>query len=74
MNLLLSPTSSRWTSALLLPAALVALAPALGYDRAAELAKEAHATGRTVREICMERKVLPTRVLDDLLDARKMTG
>ncbi len=55
-------------------AMVTALAPALGYDRAAELAKEAHATGRTVREICMERKVLPTRVLDDLLDARKMTG
>ena len=30
MNLLLSPTSSRWTSALMLPAALVALAPTLG--------------------------------------------
>ncbi|MEW5765694.1 MAG: class II fumarate hydratase [Acidobacteriota bacterium] len=55
-------------------AMVTALAPVIGYDLAAELAKEAHATGRTVREICMERKVLPAHVLDDLLDARKMTG
>ncbi|MEW6757923.1 MAG: aspartate ammonia-lyase, partial [Acidobacteriota bacterium] len=55
-------------------AMVTALAPALGYDRAAELAKEAYATGRTVRELCIERKILPSRVLEEILDARKMTG
>jgi fumarate hydratase class II len=50
-----------------------ALAPALGYDQAAKIAKEAHATGRTVREVALERKVLSRAKLDALLDPAKMT-
>jgi len=50
-----------------------ALAPKIGYDKAAALAKEAMATGRTLREIALERKVLPPKELDELLDYRKMT-
>jgi fumarate hydratase, class II len=49
-------------------AMVTSLAPKIGYDRAAEIAKESARTGRTVREICLEKKVLPemelTRVLD----------
>jgi fumarate hydratase class II len=50
-----------------------ALAPKIGYDQAAALAKEALATGRTLREIALERKVLPPTELDEILDYRKMT-
>jgi fumarate hydratase class II len=48
-----------------------ALAPRIGYDAAAALAKEAAATGRTLREVARERKVLPDAELADLLDPRK---
>jgi fumarate hydratase, class II len=51
-----------------------ALAPALGYDRAAEIAKEALKSNRSVREVAQEWKVLPERELDELLDVRRMTA
>ncbi|MCU0728364.1 MAG: lyase family protein, partial [Planctomycetes bacterium] len=51
-------------------ATLTALLPSIGYDRAAEVAKEAHRSGRTVREVCIELRVLPTEGLDALLDPR----
>ena len=50
-----------------------ALVPALGYDRATEIAKEAHASGRTVRQVCTDQNVLPEEVLDRLLNPRRMT-
>lgn len=50
------------------------LAPEIGYDAAAAIAKEAYSTGKTVREICKQRKVLPLDKLEEILDARKMTG
>jgi len=53
---------------------VTALAPAIGYDAAAAIAKEAHETGKTVREVCRERNVLPEAELADLLDPRKQTG
>ena len=48
-----------------------ALAPRIGYAAAAALAKEAAATGRTLREVARERKVLPDAELAALLDPRK---
>lgn len=50
-----------------------ALAPAIGYDAAASISKEAFQTGRTVREIARARAILPPEELDRLLDARAMT-
>ncbi len=50
-----------------------ALAPALGYDRAAELAKEAARTNRGVREVAKAAKVLPDATIDALLDPAAMT-
>ncbi len=50
-----------------------ALAPHIGYDKAAEISKEAYRSGRTVREVAIEHEVLPESELDELLDARKMT-
>ena len=49
-----------------------ALAPEIGYDAAAALAKEAFRSGRTIRELAMERGIAPER-LDDLLDPAAMT-
>ena len=49
-----------------------ALAPEIGYDAAAALAKEAFKTGRTIRELATERGIAPDR-LDDLLDPAAMT-
>jgi len=54
-------------------AMVTALAPRIGYDRAAEIAKESMATGRTVRQICEERRVLPPDELASALDARAQT-
>ena len=41
--------------------------------RAAALAKEAMASGRTVREVALEKKVLPREELDAILDPWRMT-
>src|SRR5947209_6638306 len=50
-----------------------ALAPAIGYDAAAGIAKEALASGRTIREIAQERSNLPPGELSRLLDPARMT-
>ena len=50
-----------------------ALAPEIGYDAAAQIAKESFASGKTVRQIAQERKVLPEERLNELLDPRRMT-
>jgi len=49
-----------------------ALAPEIGYDAAATLAKEAFKTGRTIRELAVERGIAAGR-LDELLDPASMT-
>ena len=54
-------------------AMVTSLAPVIGYDRAAEIAKEAFKTGRTVREICQEQEVLPADELAAVLDPLSMT-
>jgi len=51
-----------------------ALAPVVGYDMAAEIAKEAHRTGRTVRAVALERKILPEEELERLLDPAGQAG
>jgi fumarate hydratase, class II len=50
-----------------------ALAPVVGYDKAAEISKEAYKTGKTIREVARENTDLSEEELDELLDARKMT-
>jgi fumarate hydratase class II len=52
---------------------VTALVPAIGYDIAAEISKEAFASGRSIREVALERKVLPEKELDEALDPAKMT-
>jgi fumarate hydratase class II len=46
-----------------------ALVPKIGYDRAAEVAKEAHETDKPVREVALERGVLPAEEIHAILDA-----
>ena len=50
-----------------------ALAPEIGYDKAADLSKEAYKTGKTIREVAREKTDLSEEELNRLLDARKMT-
>ena len=54
-------------------AMVTALVPQLGYDAAADIAKQARATGKTIREICVEKQVLPKDELNDLLNPRRQT-
>ncbi|MEA2641401.1 MAG: fumarate hydratase, class [Chloroflexota bacterium] len=50
-----------------------ALAPVIGYDAAAKIAKEAFNTGKTIREIAKERTDLSDADLERILDAEAMT-
>ncbi|HEX9945733.1 MAG TPA: class II fumarate hydratase [Thermoanaerobaculia bacterium] len=49
-------------------AMVTALVPKIGYDAAAEIAKESMRTGKTVRELCREKSVLPEAELAEALD------
>jgi fumarate hydratase class II len=52
---------------------VTALNPVIGYLKGAEVAKEAMASGRTIREVVLEKGYLTEEEVDKLLDARKMT-
>ena len=52
-------------------ATATALNPHIGYDRGAEIVKEAHESGRTLREVALEKGV-DEETLDEALDHRKM--
>ena len=52
---------------------VTALVPAIGYDLCAEISKEAFKTGRSIREVVLERGVLDEKQLDEALDLMKMT-
>ena len=54
-------------------AMVTALAPVIGYDAAATIAKESYATGKTVREVALAHKVLPPDKLAEILDPWRMT-
>ncbi|MBI1370389.1 MAG: aspartate ammonia-lyase [Planctomycetes bacterium] len=49
------------------------LAPVIGYDNAAAIAKQAHKEGKTVRQVALEKGVLDPKKLDELLDPMSMT-
>lgn len=49
------------------------LVPHIGYDAAAEIAKEAQATGKTIKEVALVRTNLPDSDLDRILDPSSMT-
>ena len=49
------------------------LAPLIGYDSAAAIAKEAYESRRTVREVALQKRVLDEERLNQALDPRSMT-
>jgi len=51
-----------------------ALAPAIGYDKAAEVVKEAHRSRRTVRDVAREKSGLPEDRLLEALDPARQAG
>ena len=51
---------------------VTALNPFIGYDQAASVAKEALASGRTLREIVLQRKLMEPAALDRALDPVSM--
>ncbi len=53
---------------------VTALAPRIGYDAAAALAKEAHESGRSIREVALRRNIMSKKELDEALDPRRLTG
>lgn len=54
-------------------ATVTSLAPKIGYDKAAELAKRAMKEDKTVRAVAQEMKLLPEAELNRLLDLMAMT-
>jgi aspartate ammonia-lyase len=55
-------------------AVATALSPYIGYAATAEIAKESVKTGRPVRELVRERKLVPDRELDAILSPEAMTS
>lgn len=53
---------------------VTALNPVIGYQRAAEVAKEAWNRGVSIRQVVLERGYLTAEQLDKILDVRAMTG
>jgi fumarate hydratase class II len=52
---------------------VTSLAPVLGYDASAKIAKEAFETGKTIRQLVREKKLIDDAKLNELLDPRSMT-
>ena len=55
-------------------AMVTVLAPEIGYEKAAAIAKEAHKSGRTVRQVARERSGIAEDRLNELLDPARQTG
>lgn len=52
---------------------VTALLPHVGYENASMLAKEAYSTGRSIREIILEKKMLTEAEMDHILSPSEMT-
>jgi fumarate hydratase class II len=52
---------------------VTSLAPVIGYDVAAQVAKEAFKEGKTIRELVREKGLVSDKELDRLLNAERMT-
>jgi fumarate hydratase class II len=55
------------------PALATALAPLIGYDKAAEIAKKALAQDKTIRDLVVEEGLMDAAAADEVLDPMKMT-
>ena len=52
---------------------VTALLPHIGYEQSAMLAKEAYATGRPIRDVILEKKLLTAEQLDHIMSPEQMT-
>lgn len=52
---------------------VTSLNPLIGYEMASKLAKEAFASGKTIRNLCLEKGILPEETLREALDPWRMT-
>ena len=52
---------------------VTALLPHIGYEKSAELAREAYTTGKPIREIILEQGILSKKELNHILSPRQMT-
>jgi fumarate hydratase class II len=52
---------------------VTSLAPVIGYDNAAKVAKQAFAEGKTIRQLVLEKKLVDEKQLSELLDPTSMT-
>lgn len=52
---------------------VTSLAPIVGYEKSAKLAKQAFASGQTIRQLCLEEKIMTAEELDKALDPMSMT-
>ncbi len=51
-----------------------ALVPHIGYKKASEVARKAYLEDKTVRQVCLEMKLLKEKELDKILDMKKLAG
>jgi fumarate hydratase class II len=52
---------------------ITSLNPHIGYEKASALAKEAFASGKTIRELCREQGIVAESTLREALDPMSMT-
>ena len=55
-------------------ALVTSLVPVIGYDKSAELAKQAFKENKTIRQLLLEENLLSEEKINTLLDVKKMTG
>ena len=51
-----------------------ALSEELGYTRAAQIARRAYKEGKTIKQVCLEMKVMKKQELDKLLDSKRLVS
>ena len=56
------------------PAISAKLNPLIGYEKAAEIAKEAGRTGKTVKQVVIEKGILPPEEAEKVLDPKHLTS
>ncbi|MCL5429974.1 MAG: aspartate ammonia-lyase [Candidatus Marsarchaeota archaeon] len=49
-----------------------ALAPYIGYSKAAHIARKAYHENKTVKQVCLEMRIMPEKELDRILNPRKL--
>jgi fumarate hydratase class II len=49
-----------------------ALVPEIGYDKAAEIAKEAMSNNKTIKDVLLEKQLLSEKQIDEIFDIEKL--